>query len=73
MSEEVKGTCVRWDSRALSFVAYVTDTVIVPISLLKKFQANNSWCVRKLITNTPTAWPLDLRHGNQADSDENAG
>lgn len=36
LSEEVKGTYVRWDSRTLSFVAYVIDTVSVSVSLLKK-------------------------------------
>lgn len=72
LSEEVKGTCVRRDSRTLSFVAYVTDTVSVSISLLKKFQANNSWCLREPTANTPTAWPLSLRHRNQTESDEHA-
>lgn len=72
LSEEVKGTRVRWDSRTLSFVAYVIDTVSVSVSLLKKFQVNNSWCLRQPIANTPTAWPLSLRHRNETESDEHA-
>lgn len=54
--KEVKRTCGWRGSHTWSSVACVADTVIfISILLLRKFQANHSWCLKESITNSPTA------------------